>query len=153
MAEEISNKDLKEAFDLLDFNKEGVVDIADAVQSLKTLEYDKNFPVLFKFMEEIGEGKLTYDEFEKKIGVLLSDVHDDNGLRRMFELFINDKSKNVIDIEALKRICSELGESFTEKDTEFIMKEVGDGNAITLKKNFNNISYERLFIQYVVHLG
>ncbi len=59
MAEEISNKDLKEAFDLLDFNKEGVVDIADAVQSLKTLEYDKNFPVLFKFMEEIGEGKLT----------------------------------------------------------------------------------------------
>ena len=27
MAEEISNKDLKEAFDLLDFNKEGVVDI------------------------------------------------------------------------------------------------------------------------------
>lgn len=134
MAEEISNKDLKEAFDLLDFNKEGVVDIADAVQSLKTLEYDKNFPVLFKFMEEIGEGKLTYDEFEKKIGVLLSDVHDDNGLRRMFELFINDKSKNVIDIEALKRICSELGESFTEKDTEFIMKEVGDGNAITFEK-------------------
>ena len=134
MAEEISNKDLKEAFDLLDFNKEGVVDIADAVQSLKTLEYDKNFPVLFKFMEEIGEGKLTYDEFEKKIGVLLSDVHDDNGLRRMFELFINDKSKNVIDIKALKRICSELGESFTEKDTEFIMKEVGDGNAITFEK-------------------
>ena len=134
MAEEISNKDLKEAFDLLDFNKEGVVDIADAVLSLKTLEYDKNFPVLFKFMEEIGEGKLTYDEFEKKIGVLLSDVHDDNGLRRMFELFINDKSKNVIDIEALKRICSELGESFTEKDTEFIMKEVGDGNAITFEK-------------------
>ena len=134
MAEEISNKDLKEAFDLLDFNKEGVVDIADAVQSLKTLEYDKNFPVLFKFMEEIREGKLTYDEFEKKIGVLLSDVHDDNGLRRMFELFINDKSKNVIDIEALKRICSELGESFTEKDTEFIMKEVGDGNAITFEK-------------------
>ena len=118
----------------MDFNKEGVVDIADAVQSLKTLEYDKNFPVLFKFMEEIGEGKLTYDEFEKKIGVLLSDVHDDNGLRRMFELFINDKSKNVIDIEALKRICSELGESFTEKDTEFIMKEVGDGNAITFEK-------------------
>lgn len=134
MAEEISNKDLKEAFDLLDFNKEGVVDIADAVQSLKTLEYDKNFPVLFKFMEEIGEGKLTYDEFEKKIGVLLSDVHDDNGLRRMFELFINDKSKNVIDIEALKRICSELGESFTENDTEFIMREVGDGNAITFEK-------------------
>lgn len=134
MAEEISNKDLKEAFDLLDFNKEGVVDIADAVQSLKTLEYDKNFPVLFKFMEEIGEGKLTYDEFEKKIGVLLSDVHDDNGLRRMFELFINDKSKNVIDIDALKRICSELGESFTEKDTEFIMREVGDGNAITFEK-------------------
>ena len=134
MAEEISNKDLKEAFDLLDFNKEGVVDIADAVQSLKTLEYDKNFPVLFKFMEEIGEGKLTYDEFEKKIGVLLSDVHDDNGLRRMFELFINDKSKNVIDIEALKRICSELGESFTEKDNEYIKKEVGDGNAITFEK-------------------
>ena len=64
----------------------------------------------------------------------MSDVHDDNGLRRMFELFINDKSKNVIDIEALKRICSELGESFTEKDTEFIMKEVGDGNAITFEK-------------------
>lgn len=134
MSEEISNKDLKEAFDLLDYNKEGVVDIKDAIQSLKTLEYDKNFPVLFKFMEEIGEGKLTYDEFEKKIGVLLSDVHDDNGLKRMFELFINDKSKNVIDIEALKRICAELGETFTEKDTDFIMKEVGDGNAITFEK-------------------
>ena len=139
-----TNRDLKEAFDLLDFRHEGTVDIAESLESLRTLEYDKRYPVIYNFIEAIGEGKFTYEEFERKLTIMLQDIHDDIGLRRMFDLFINNPNKDTIDFDSLKKICKELGETFTDKDAEFIMNEVGDGEKITynkfqefMKKKFN----------------
>ena len=71
--------DLKEAFDLLDYKKEGIVDIAESLESLRTLEYDKKYPVIYNFVESIGEGKYTFDQFQEKVTILLRDVHDDIG--------------------------------------------------------------------------
>lgn len=136
--------ELKEAFDLLDYKKEGIVDIAESLESLRTLEYDKKYPVIYHFVEAIGEGKYNFDQFQEKVTILLRDVHDDIGIRRMYDLFTNKEKCDGIDINSLKKICKELGETFTDQDAEFIMNEVGDGEIISypkfcefMKKKFN----------------
>ena len=90
---EFHTPDLQEAFDLLDFNKTGVVDIKEALHSLKMLEYDEKYPEIYNFVEAFGDGKFNFDQFEKKAKILLTDVHDDVGMRTMYDLFINDPGK------------------------------------------------------------
>ena len=122
--------DLQEAFDLLDFNKTGVVDIKEALHSLKMLEYDEKYPEIYNFVESFGEGKFNFDQFAKKAQILLTDVHEDVGVRTMYDLFINNPDKEVITRAGLEKICKDLGERFTDKDLDFIMKNVGDGRTI-----------------------
>ena len=132
--------DLQEAFDLLDFNKTGVVDIKEALHSLKMLEYDEKYPEIYNFVESFGDGKYKFDEFEKKAKILLTDVHDDVGMRTMYDLFINNPGQEVITRAELEKICKDLGERFTDKDLDFIMQHVGDGRTINFGsfKNFMN---------------
>ena len=122
--------DLQEAFDLLDFNKTGVVDIKEALHSLKMLEYDEKYPEIYNFVESFGEGKFNFDQFAKKAQILLTDVHEDVGVRTMYDLFINNPDKEVITRADLEKICKDLGERFTDKDLDFIMQNVGDGRTI-----------------------
>ena len=122
--------DLQEAFDLLDFNKTGVIDIKEALHSLKMLEYDEKYPEIYNFVESFGEGKFNFDQFAKKAQILLTDVHEDVGVRTMYDLFINNPDKEVITRADLEKICKDLGERFTDKDLDFIMQSVGDGRTI-----------------------
>ena len=122
--------DLQEAFDLLDFNKTGVVDIKEALHSLKMLEYDEKYPEIYNFIESFGEGKFNFDQFAKKAQILLTDVHEDVGVRTMYDLFINNPDKEVITRADLEKICKDLGERFTDKDLDFLMQNVGDGKTI-----------------------
>ena len=122
--------DLQEAFDLLDFNKTGVVDIKEALHSLHMLEYDERYPEIYNFIESFGEGKFNFEQFEKKAKILLTDVHDDVGVRTMYDLFINNPGQEVITRSELEKICKDLGERFTDKDLDYLMKQVGDRKTI-----------------------
>ena len=122
--------DLQEAFDLLDFNKTGVVDIKEALHSLKMLEYDEKYPEIYNFIKSFGEGKFNFDQFAQKAQILLTDVHEDVGVRTMYDLFINNPDKEVITRADLEKICKDLGERFTDKDLDFLMQNVGDGKTI-----------------------
>ena len=134
MYADYDSPELKEAFDLIDYNKEGTIDISEAIQTLKDSDYDKESPVIFGFLQSIGEGKYTFPQFEKKVNEILEEQSADAGLKQTFDLFVNDPHENQITLEALKRICKELGESFNNGDVEYIIKEVGDGNSINYEQ-------------------
>lgn len=143
MKTDYSSPELKEAFDLFDFNHEGVVNVEETLESLKRLDYDKKYPTIYEVVESFGEGDLTYEDFAEKFTYALTDPHGDVGVQRLFDLFINDPKKKSIDLDGLKKICKELGEILTDKDAEFIMNEVGDGESISFDefKEFMNKKY------------
>ena len=134
MYAEYDSPELKEAFDLIDYNKEGTIDITEAIQTLKDNDFDKESPVIFGFLQTIGEGKYTYPQFEKKVNEILAEETADAGLKQTFDLFVNDPNGNAITLDALKRICKELGETFNNGDVEFVVNEVGDGNSINYEQ-------------------
>lgn len=134
MYAEYDSPELKEAFDLIDYNKEGTIDITEAIQTLKDNDFDKESPVIFGFLQTIGEGKYTYPQFEKKVNEILAEETADAGLKQTFDLFVNDPNGNAITLDALKRICKELGETFNNGDVEYVINEVGDGNSINYEQ-------------------
>ena len=69
-------------------------------------------------MKEIGEGVI---DFENKINLLLKDTNDDIGLKRIFNLLINNPDKEFINIKDLKKICHELGRNISDDDLENLM--------------------------------
>jgi Ca2+-binding EF-hand superfamily protein len=134
MYADYDSPELKEAFDLIDYNKEGTIDITEAIQTLKDNDFDKESPVIFGFLQTIGEGKYTYPQFEKKVNEILAEETADAGLKQTFDLFVNDPTGSAITLDALKRICKELGETFNNGDVEYIVNEVGDGNSINYEQ-------------------
>ena len=133
---EIDSYGLRGVFDLLDFDKDGKVDLNEAIDAIDSLGYEQDYPIIFNFMKEMGDGIIDFENFENKINLLLKDTNDDIGLKRIFNMLINNPDKEFINIKDLKRICHELGRNISDDDLENLMNNAGDGNEI----NFDTFS-------------
>ena len=130
---EIDSYELKNIFDLLDYDKDGKVNLNEAIEIIKSIDYDKENPVIFNFIQELGEGLINYDDFEKKINQLIKDQNENNGLRRMYEIFINDNKNKNINLNEFQKICNELGRNLSNIDLENLFKEAGNEKEITFE--------------------
>ena len=130
---EIDSYELKNIFDLLDYDKDGKVNLNEAIELIKSIDYDKENPVIFNFIQELGEGLINYDDFEKKINQLIKDQNENNGLRRMYEIFINDNKNKNINLNEFQKICNELGRNLSNIDLENLFKEAGNEKEITFE--------------------
>ena len=133
---EIDSYGLRGVFDLLDFDKDGKVDLNEAIDAIDSLGYEQDYPIIFNFMKEMGDGIIDFENFENKINLLLKDTNDDIGLKRIFNMLINNPDKEFINIKDLKKICHELGRNISDDDLENLMNNAGDGNEI----NFDTFS-------------
>lgn len=107
--------ELKEAFDLFDVNKIEKIDIRETLNAMKTLHFDKKNPRLYEIMSGLDKlGKknplVDFDTFVTHIVGQIEDVTTDDGLRRIFELFVDDPNSDTITLPTLKKICKELGD-------------------------------------------
>ena len=131
---EIDSYGLRGVFDLLDFDKDGKVNLNEAIEAIDSLGYQEDYPIIFNFMKEIGEdGLINFEDFENKIISLLKDTNDDIGLKRMFNILINNPDKDTINLNDLKKICTELGRNLNDDDLDGLMNNAGDGNEINFQ--------------------
>lgn len=133
MSLHIDSYELKNIFDLLDYDKDGKVNLNEAIEIIKSIDYDKEHPVIFNFIQELGEGLINYEEFEKKINELIIDQNENNGMRRMYEMFVNDNKSKNINLNELKKICNELGRNLSKTDLENLFIEAGNEKEITFE--------------------
>lgn len=133
MSLHIDSYELKNIFDLLDYDKDGKVNLNEAIEIIKSIDYDKEHPVIFNFIQELGEGLINYDEFEKKINELIIDQNENNGMRRIYEIFVNNNKSKNINLNELKKICNELGRNLSKTDLENLFIEAGNEKEITFE--------------------
>jgi Ca2+-binding EF-hand superfamily protein len=122
---------LKNIFELLDYDKDGKINLNEVIGYIQDLGYDKEQPLIFNLMKELGDGLINYDNFEKKMNDLINDPKDNNGLRRIYEIFVNNDKKKNINLNELKKICSELGRNLNKEDMETLFKNAGNEKEIT----------------------
>ena len=128
---------LKQAFDLFDKDNSGTINIKDAINSMKRMNFEETNPDLFNLISSIldeGEEKVTWENFSNFINEGLKDRKSEEGLKTIFNLFIDNPENETINFETFKKICKEIGENLSEEELEHILNNTTEhGNEITFK--------------------
>ena len=130
---EIDVQSAKNAFNLLDYNKEGIVNIEEVLGNMVKLGLDKTHPEVFDLVESLGNNKINYNDFEKNLNEIMRQKEEDTGLQRMYDLLLFDQKSQNIDRELLKKIGIETGNPLTEFEITYLLNRAGNGRTISLE--------------------
>ena len=133
----INNRNLKNSFDLLDYQQQGEIDIPTILENMVKLGYDKIHPELYDLFETLGEDKINYSDYVTTIGEIMNQKEEDAGLQRMYDLLLFNPQLQAIDFQTLKKIGEETGNIMTDMEIEFTLKEAGDGKTIPIESFIN----------------
>ena len=92
------------------------------------------------------KGGITFDEFIKAIEKKLGNKDTKEGIRNIFNLFVDDPDHDVITFNDLKKISKELGENMSDEEIrEMLERASKNGKELTfeefyeiMKKKWNN---------------
>jgi len=129
----LNNFNLKNSFELLDYRKEGQIDIPAILQNMAKLGYDKIHPELYDLFESLGEDKINYSDYVTTISEIMNQKEEDAGLQRMYDLLLFNPSLQAIDHDSLKKISHDIGNPLTDMEIEYALKEIGDGKTIPIE--------------------
>ena len=129
----LANKHLKNSFELLDYEQQGEIDIPNILENMIKLGYDRIHPELFDLFESLGEDKINYSDYVTILAEIMNQKEEDAGLQRMYDLLLYNPQLEAIDFETLKKISQETGNSLTDMEIEFALKEAGDGKTIPIE--------------------
>ena len=132
MSLSINNPNLKYSFQLLDYNKEDLIDVPTILDNLVKLGYDQVHPELFDLFESLGEEKISYSDYVTTVSEIMNQKEEDAGLQRMYDLLLFNPTLQAIDYDALKQISEETGHIMTDSEIKFALKEAGDGKTIPI---------------------
>ena len=129
--------ELKQAFDLFDFNNDQTIKIKDAMEAMKYMNFDTQNPELYKILDELSLDNeiVSWDKFSSHVNERLTNYNDENGLRTIFNLCIDNPKDETITFETFKRICNEIGENMSDAQMKHIMKNATQkGDQITFEE-------------------
>ena len=124
--------ELKQAFDLFDVNKIGEINTKDTIEALDALGFKKRNPQLFEIVKGLyNEDNLNVDwpTFADYIIGKISDKDTEEGLRIIFELFVDDHVDDTVSLMNLKRIVEELQEEKGIQQVNNLLLLKGASNA------------------------
>ena len=116
------NEDLRQAFDLFDIKENGKIDPSEIKETMKQLGFDLKNPTIYNIIKDLDteeskkNGGLSFSEFSEIIQKRLGDRDTKEGVRRIFDLFVDDENAEYIPLESLKKIAKELGDRMSEDD-------------------------------------
>ena len=128
----LTTPNLKNSFQLLDYNNEDLIDIPTILDNLVKMGYDQVHPELFDLFESLGEDKISYGDYVATIEEIMNQREEDAGLQRMYDLLLFNPTLQAIDFDTLKQIAEETGHNLTDSEIKFALKEAGDGKTIPI---------------------
>ena len=114
--------ELKKAFDFFDINKIGEILPRDTVEAMEALGFQKRNPKLLEIMRKLSEEEFDYVDWPTFADYIIKSITDkssDEGLRVIFDLFVDDRVDDTISLMHLKKVVEDLQE---EKGIEQIRK-------------------------------
>ena len=111
--------EIKQAFDLFDTNGTGKIDPKELKAAMQSLGFDSKNPTIYQLIADLDtpdaerNGGISFDDFVDAINDKLGDKESKEGIRRIFDLFIDDPNADTITLSSLKKISKELGENMS----------------------------------------
>ena len=133
--------ELKQAFDLYDHDGSQKIRIQECIEGMKSVNFDKTNPILYDIICDLeGNEWCSWPKFAFHVYSSITDRNTDEGLRTLFDLFIDDPKKETITLDTFRRICQEVGENMSDDELRNILE-------ITTQSG-NDISFDD-FCQYM----
>jgi Ca2+-binding EF-hand superfamily protein len=131
-------EDLKIAFDLFDIDDDGYIKPNEVITALRAVGYNSKSPILFDILEGLEEDKfkglVDFETFCDYINPSIDNVNSIDGLRRLFNLFIDDPKQDTITVGTLRKIVREISVNIPSKDLEEMVYRTSAGNEITFEE-------------------
>ena len=115
---------LKEAFDFIDIEGKGAIDIGQFKKSLNDLGIlSKNVDI--KNMEENGIKEIDFNKFIELFGALPACKNEEEG-KKLFSIFLGDYDFNKkLTADDLKRVADELGLDYADDEMDEMIRAIG----------------------------
>lgn len=133
------SSEIREAFDLIDGEKTGFIDVGDMEDALKELGIEQTkeeVKFVLADLKKDKSGKLSFLEFQKIVTDKIEEKEMKDELMKAFNFFDKDKTGS-INFRSLKRVAKELGEKLTDEELLEMIDEADlDGDGQVNKKEF-----------------
>ena len=130
---EIDISSAKKSFDLLDYKKEGTINVEEVLNNMVKLGFDQSHPEIFDLVESLGDNKINYNDFVFTLNELMRQKEEDTGLQRMYDILIFNPKAQSMDYELLKQIGIETGNPLSDYEIKYLLNKAGDGKKISLE--------------------
>ena len=128
--------ELKKAFDILDADGKEVLNMNEIMETLDDMRFNQTDPTLYNILKDLADReKCSWPKFAYQVNKRMTDRQSREGLRTIFNLFIDNPDKNTITFDTFKKICNEIECGLNEHQLEDIFKiAASNGNEITFKE-------------------
>ena len=141
--------EIKEAFDLFDANKTGMIDPKDLDEAMKSLGLDERSKPIHQLVTEMRnqrEEGIDFENFLELMTARFSERDTKEDILKVFKLF-DESGEGYIEITGLKKVAKELGENMDDAELlEMIERADSDGDNRVTFEDFYNIMTKKTFI-------
>ena len=143
--------EIKQAFDLFDTNGTGKIDPKELKAAMQSLGFDSKNPTIFQLIADLDtpeaakNGGIDFDNFVEAINDKLGDKENKEGIRRIFDLFIDDPNSDTITLNYLKKIARELGENMTAEELKDMLERASSNGTELTFDEFYEIMTKKSF--------
>ena len=128
--------ELKKAFDILDADGKEILNMNEIMETLEEMNFNKTDPILYGIIKDLSDReKCSWPKFAYEVNKRMTDRQSREGLRTIFNLFIDNPDKGTITFDTFKKICYEIECGLSEQELNDIFKiAASDGDEITFKE-------------------
>jgi Ca2+-binding EF-hand superfamily protein len=143
--------EIRQAFELFDTNGTGRIDPKELKAAMQSLGFDTKNPVIYQLIADLDtpenakKGGIDFNTFVEAINDKLGDRSSKDGIKRIFQLFIDDPSQDTITLSSLKRIAKELGEQMNADELRDMLERASSNGQELSFDEFYEIMTKRSF--------
>ncbi len=128
--------ELKKAFDILDHEGKQKLNMKEIMKTMDDMQFYKTNPTLYGILKELSDrDKCSWPKFASYANARMTDRETKEGLRTIFDLFIDNPDKGTITFETFRKICNEIDCGLSEQQLKEILEaSTNNGNEITFKE-------------------
>ncbi|KAM4728709.1 myosin, light chain 12, 2 [Chaetodon auriga] len=131
-------QEFKEAFNMIDQNRDGFIDKEDLHDMLASLGKNPTDEYLEAMMNE-APGPINFTMFLTMFGEKLNGTDPEDVIRNAFACF-DEEGTGVIQEEYLRELLTTMGDRFTDEEVDELFREA----PIDKKGNFNYVAFTRI---------